>query len=463
MTMSRRTFVTGLTGAGAWSARARADGGPAASGAPPNLLFLLTDDHRWDALGCMGNPVVRTPHIDALARGGTLFRNAFVTTSICCASRATLLTGQYARRHGVHDFATPLTPAQLDETYHDCLRRAGYRVGFVGKYGVGDNAEPPADRFDSWGGFRGQGRYFPQGEDGPHLTDIQAGQAVEFLEACAPGEPFCLSVSFKAPHQQDEDPRQYLYAARHRALYAEATVPVPPTATDEDFRRLPTFLRESEGRRRWAQRFATPESYQEMVKAYFRLITGVDDAVGAMLGALARRGLRENTVVVFMGDNGCFLAEHGLADKWLMYEESIRVPLVIHDPRVPDAARGRSRGEMVLNLDIAPTLLSLAGVAAPERMQGMDLAPLTRGESPPWREEWFYEHLFPHPGIPKSEGVRTEHHAYWRYLEAEADAEWLFDLAADPHETRNRIADPACAGLAEDLRARARRLAEELR
>lgn len=455
--MSRREFVSGLY-ATAVLARPRA----ARAERPPNLLFLLTDDHRWDALGCMGNPVLRTPHIDSLAHSGTLFRNAFVTTSICCASRATLLTGQYARRHGVHDFATPFTASQLDETYPDLLRGAGYRVGFVGKYGVGDNVEPPAERFDFWRGFRGQGRYFPDGEGGPHLTDVMAGQVDEFLEGCQREEPFCLSVSFKAPHQQDEDPRQYLYAPRYRSLYADSTVPVPPTATEDAFARLPAFLRESEARSRWSTRFATPDSYQEMVKGYYRLLTGVDDAVGGMLETLERLGLRDNTVIAFMGDNGCFLGEHGLADKWFMYEESIRVPLIVHDPRVGATARGLVRDEMALNIDIAPTLLALAGVLAPERMQGADLTPLTRGESPAWRSEWFYEHLFPHPTIPRSEGVRTERHAYWRYLGVEQVAECLFDLQADAWETRNLIADPACAETASDLRARTDRYAREL-
>ncbi len=294
------------------------------------------------------------------------------------------------------------------------------------------------------------------------MTDITADHTVRFLEGCSAERPFCLSISFKAPHQQDEDPRQYLYAPRYRDLYADVTIPVPPTATEEHFARQPEFIRNSESRRRWRMRFATPESYQEMVKAYYRLITGVDDAVGRLLEGLSRGGFAENTVIVFLGDNGCFLGEHGLADKWYMHEESIRVPLLIHDPRVPTEARGLVRDEMALNIDIAPTLLSLAGVPIPEAMQGRDLSPLTQGLNPEWRRDWYYQHIFPHPTIPKSEGVRTERHAYWRYLEAETDREWLFDLERDPGETRNLIADPDHAALADDLRARTDRYYEEL-
>lgn len=426
----------------------------------PNLILLVTDDHRWDALGCMGNPVVRTPHLDALAEGGALFRNAFVTTSICCASRASILSGQYARRHGVHDFQTPFTARQLDQTYHDLLRRAGYAVAFVGKYGVGDNVEPPSERFDWWRGFRGQGKYFPSGEDGPHLTDVMAEQACEFLTQQRGQRPFCLSVSFKAPHQQDEDPRQYLYAPRYAGLYADTEIPLPATATEEDFARQPAFLRESEGRRRWSMRFATEASRQEMTRAYYRLVTGVDDAVGSIVETLERTGARDNTVIVFVGDNGCYLGEHGLADKWFPHEESIRVPLLVHDPRL--SRRGAVLEEMVLNIDIAPTLLALAGVAPPTAMQGRDLGPLVAGERLPWRREWFYEHLFPHPAIPRSEGVRTERFAYWRFLDMAEEAEWLFDLAHDPHETRNLAGLPEWRAELERLRARTGRLAQEL-
>lgn len=425
---------------------------------PPHLIFLLTDDHRWDALGCAGNPVLRTPHLDALAAGGTRFPNAFVTTSICCASRASVFTGQWARRNGVHDFATPFTPAQHARTYPGLLRAAGYRTGFVGKYGVGDNAPPPAERFDYWRGFTGQGVY--EGKDGVHITDRMTRQALEFLEDPDTDRPFCLSVSYKAPHHQDGDPRQYIPAARHRGLYADAVVAPPP---GQDFDALPPFLQRSEGRVRWALRFDTPERHAESVRNYYRLIQGVDDSVGEIVQALRRTGRERDTVIVFLGDNGCFLGEHGLGDKWLLYEESVRVPLIVHDPRLPERRRGRVEERMALNVDIAPTLLELAGVRRPRAMQGRSLVPLLEGRRTTWRRDWFYEHLFPHPGIPRSEGVRTERWVYWRYLDHPEADECLFDLRTDPHQVRNRVADPDARPVLEDLRRRTARYRDRLR
>jgi arylsulfatase A-like enzyme len=435
---------------------------PVASGADvaprrPNLLFLLTDDHRFDALGCVGNRIVQTPNIDSLAGQGVLFRNAFVTTSICCTSRASIFTGQYARRHGIHDFGTPFTPEQMAQTYPVLLRAAGYRTGFVGKFGVGDKGESPAKQFDYYKGFPGQGVYWPK-PGTTHLTDVMTAQAVEFIQGCAPDRPFCLSVSYKAPHAQDPDPKQYLYAPRFKDLYANMTIPLPPAATAEDFAKQPDFLRNSE-----ARRFATPESYQEMIKSYYRLITHVDESVGTIMEALRKAGLAENTVVIVTGDNGYYFGEHGLADKWFPHDESIRVPLIIRDPRLGKERRGALADQMVLNIDLAPTLLGMAGLAVPPTMQGRDLAPLLRGESPEWRTEFFYEHHFVHKGIPMSEGVRTGRYVYWKYLNVDHDAEWLYDLQTDPYETRNLIAEPALKNLASELRARTVAYVEKLK
>ncbi len=419
----------------------------------PNLLFILTDDHRFDALGCTGNPIVQTPQIDRLAREGVRFTNAFVTTSICCTSRASIFTGQYARRHGINDFGTPFTPAQIAQIYPVLLHKAGYRTGFVGKFGVGDKGKLPAEEFDFFKGFPGQGKYWPKANDGGmHLTDLMTDQSLEFIARCKADQPFCLSISYKAPHAQDPDPRQYLFAPRYKDLYKDVTIPLPPTATDADFQAQPDFLRTSEARKRWEIRFATPQSYQEMIKGYYRLITQVDDSVGQIMTALRKAGLDENTVVIFMGDNGYYFGEHGLADKWFGHEESIRIPLIIRDPRASPGIAGTTRSEMALNIDIAPTLLSLASVSAPKSMQGQDLTPLVRGEHPAWRQEFFYEHHFKHAGIPTSDGVRTARYAYWRYLNVDHDAEWLFDLEQDPTETRNLVAEPVAAGVMDELR-----------
>jgi hypothetical protein len=178
----------------------------------PNIVFLLTDDQRWDTMGCAGNPIIRTPNMDAMAIDGVRFTNAFVTTSICASSRASIFSGQWVSRHGIKDFATPFSPDALAQTYPMLLRGAGYRIGFIGKYGVGTEKDLPVDKYDYWKGFPGQGMYEHKDENGnyKHLTQIIGEQAIEFLRGCSEQQPFCLSISFKAPHVQDEDPRQFI-------------------------------------------------------------------------------------------------------------------------------------------------------------------------------------------------------------------------------------------------------------
>lgn len=410
----------------------------------PNILFLLTDDQRWDTLGCVGNPIIETPAIDGIAARGTRFKNAFVTTAICCASRASILTGMYTRTHGIDDFSSPLPGPLAEQTYTSLLRRAGYRTGFIGKWGLG--GELPANEFDYFRGFTGQGKYFSEPNDGGrHITLTMGDQALEFIDGCAADTPFCLSVSFKAPHVQDEDPRQFLYDPTLKDLYAGIRIPRAPASREEDFIALPEFVRESEGRVRWHKQFATDAMYEESVRSYYRLITGIDQAVARMLDTLERGGLADNTVILFTSDNGMFLGEHGMAGKWLMYEESIRVPMIVYDPR--NRPRRSVRNEMVLNIDLAPTILDLAEISAPRNMQGRSMMPLLREGRSPWRAEWFYEHHFGNKGdpyIPACEGVRWKRYKYTRYVDHEPEVEFLYDLKHDPHELdggvrRNRV------------------------
>jgi arylsulfatase A-like enzyme len=427
--------------------------------APPNILFLLADDLRWDGLGCTGNRLARTPNLDALASKGALFRNYFVTTSICCVSRASILSGQYARRHGINDFATPFSPAAFAATYPALLRAAGYRTGFIGKFGVGERM--PEKEFDYWRGFPGQGNYFEKG-DPVHLTKRMGDQALEFLSA-GDRRPFCLSVSFKAPHSQDGATREFPPDPRDEGLFTEVTFPTPPTAGEKFFRQQPAFVQHSEGRVRWERRFATPVLYQKTVADYYRLVTGMDREVGRVLAALREKGLSDNTLVVFTSDNGFFLGERGLAGKWLMYEPSIRVPLIVADPHSPARARGRAEEAMTLNVDLAPTLLDYAGVAAPPSMQGRSLRPLIGGEKVPWRSEWFYEHLTLPKIIPPSEGVRTERWKYLRWVGADPAVEELYDLRTDPFEERNLATEGEHRRTLDELRGRWSRLREELK
>ena len=433
----------------------------AAQSPPPNILFLLADDLRADTLGCAGNKIVQTPNIDALAKRGTLFRNAFVTTSICCVSRASIFSGQYARRHGIEDFKTPFTQAQWSNTYPMLLRTAGYHTGFIGKFGVGEVM--PTNAFDYWDGFPGQGRYFASNTP-VHLTRRMGDSALRFLGQ-PDARPFCLSISFKAPHVQDEArDRSFPPDPQDEALYVNARIPLPKNYSVDAFARLPAFVQNSEGHTRWRRRFATPEMRERNVKDYYRLITGMDREIGRMLAALDELHLATNTLVVFASDNGYFLGERGLTDKFLMFEESIRVPLIVFDPRAPRRERGRQRDEMVLNIDLAPTLLDVAGVAIPGTMQGTSLRPLVNGAKVPWRKDWFYEHHFSFGGkIPEVEGVRTERWKYFRYTAATPPVEELYDLKQDPLETRNLASEARSAQELATLRARWSQLRNESR
>ena len=309
--------------------------------------------------------------------------------------------------------------------------------------------------------------YFSPG-DPMHRTAHIGNQALEALAKLSPSQPFCLAINFSAPHADDGAPREFPPDARDEPLYRDAVIPRPAAADEALYRALPDFVQRSEGRRRWERRYATPEMFQRTVKDYYRLITGVDREVGRVVAALGERGLAQNTIVVFSSDNGFFLGERGMADKWLMYEPSIRVPLVIVDPRLPPASRGRTVEALTLNIDLAPTLLDFAGVAIPAAMQGSSLRPFLSGpanSAPPagWRTDFFYEHhTFPQ-SLPPSEGVRGERWKYIRYVEPNPLVEELYDLAIDPDELKNLAGDPAHQGTLSGLRRRWHELREAAR
>jgi len=341
------------------------------------------------------------------------------------------------------------------------LSQAGYRIGFIGKYGVGAKKDLLIDKYDYWKGFGGQGRYENKDEDGnyKHLTQIMGEQAVEFLQGCSEDQGFCLSVSFKAPHCQDGDPRQFIYDRAYENLYNDVIIPTPETAKTRYFDALPEFLRTSEARRRWQIRFPNPEKFQESVKSYYRLITGVDVVIGKIRDQLKQLNLDDNTVIMLLGDNGFYLGEYGLAGKWFPHELSIRVPLVVYDPRAESSRRGLALEQMALNVDIAPTILELAGLEVPQQMQGRSLLPLVRGQNPEWRTDFFYEHLFEHKTIPRSEALRTERFKYLRYVDF--DYEELYDLQNDPAETINLAKDEKYRTTLTSLRKRCNELAEK--
>ncbi|MCB0670271.1 MAG: sulfatase [Saprospiraceae bacterium] len=406
----------------------------------PNIIFLLTDDQRWDALGAMGNSEIMTPNLDRLAQEGVMFRNAYVTTPICCTSRASILSGQYARRHKINDFQTHFSRKAWKKCYPHLMKMAGYYSGFVGKYGVGSEKDFPLADFDYWKGIPGQPYYETEDDEGHeiHLTRKMGDQCLDFIRQAPDDQPFCLSVSFKAPHVQDGDLRQFIFDPAYQDLFRNTVIPPVKHGEDAVYEKFPEFFRENnEARNRWQIRFATPDMYQESVKAYYRLIYGVDVVVGKIRKALEEQGLDKNTIIVFMGDNGFFLGEKGLAGKWFAYEESIRVPLLIYDPFLAPEKRGQIRDEIALNIDIAPTILNFAGIKVPNKMQGRPLSATYTGQSDTWRSEFLFEHEFKHPGLPKSEGIISTTEKYFRYLPPAPPYEEMYDLIKDPDEMNN--------------------------
>ncbi len=429
----------------------------------PNIVFLLADDMRWDAMGCAGNPTIKTPNLDGLASHGTLFKNAFVTTSICADSRASFLTGLYERTQRYTFNTKPIAPEHIAISYPVLLRNAGYRTGFVGKFGVGVPPGAAKEMFDSYTPLD-RTPYWKKQPDGSekHLTDIECDKAIEFIKSRSPGVPFCLSVSFNAPHAEDNDPKQYFWQKEVDNLYRDVKFPLPKTMSNGFFEKQPEFLRETESRVRFNWRFDDAKKYQEMVAGYYRMISGIDLAIGRLIKAIETAGIAENTVIVFASDNGYFLGERGFADKWYIYEPSIRVPLIVYDPRHGMHAKGKTVEKMALNVDLSPTFLEFAGIPIPRTVQGCSLMPLLNGESPTnWRMDFFYEHLFERNNIPKSEGVRTEQYTYVRWFEQNPLVEELYDHNADFDEVNNLITNPRFAEIRDQLRKRTTQLRDE--
>jgi len=462
----------------------------------PNIIFLMSDDQRWDAMGCMGNPVIKTPNMDRLAAEGVLFENAFLTTSICMASRASVMLGQFESRHQCN-FERPsnrtISYDEFDKSYPRLLQKAGYRTGFIGKFGFAVSKDKirncplnpdgsrvskgqlwrkqeymPADKFDAWYGFPGQGGYFPQGKDGKHLTQIMGEQAREFFEDCKPGRPFCLSISFKAPHGPTQPDPAY------KDMYKDVKIPRQINDGDAYFKKLPKVVREHWRGRRIYNNEAAPDKYQQFMKRYYQCISGIDVVIGRIRDDLKRLKLDDNTVIIYTSDNGYFCGSKGLGGKCLLYEESVRTPLIIFDPRLKASGQGSRRKELVLNIDFAPTMLDMAGVEIPNAMQGKSMLGLVGGEQKKWRDSTFHENNFTSHFMPalsdagdwrpkvlersvRCKAVRTKQWKYIRYFEQLPIIEELFDIQNDPIEAYNLVEKPEYS----DVLVRLRKLCDD--
>lgn len=412
----------------------------------PNIIFILTDDQRWDALGYAGNELAHTPAMDRLASEGLYFSHAMVSTPICAASRATILTGTYERTHR-YDFQTSAIRAEFMETSYPLeMKKAGYYTGFYGKLGVKyDKEQALFDVFESYdrnGKYPDRRGYYYKTLNGDtvHLTRYTGQRALDFIDQAPEDKPFCLSLSFSAPHAHDPAELQYFWQEKSDAWLADREVPGPARGEDRFYDILPEAVREGFNRTRWYWRYDTPEKYQHSVKGYYRMIAGIDREIDAIRAKLKEIGQDKNTVIIVMGDNGYFLGERQLAGKWLMYDNSVRIPLIIYDPRNP---KHQVIDQMALNVDIPSTILSLAGGDIPAGWQGESLVPFLTSESYSLkRDTALIEHLWEFDHIPPSEGLRTSQWKYLRYVN-DRSIEELFNLELDPGETDNLVSNPA--------------------
>jgi arylsulfatase A-like enzyme len=455
--MDRRRFLGAVSGIAVAAFLQARPTGAIASRKQPNLLFLLSDDQRNDTLGCAGHPILKTPFIDHLAKEGLRFTNAFVTTSICAASRASILTGLYERSHGYTFGTPPIRKAHVTASYPRLLRAAGYRTGFIGKYGVSTEDNMESAMFDYMAPL-GRNPYFHKQPDGTlrHETELAGDRAMEFLREQPADKPFCLSISFNAAHAEDTDKENHFpWPKAVDGMYDDVQIPKPRLNDPDIFSSLPAFMRESMNRDRYHWRWDTPEKYEKNMRAYFRMISGIDRVVGRIRDALKAGGFDKNTIIFYTGDNGYYMGDRGFAGKWSHYEQSLRVPLIIFDPRLPQSLRGKTRSSMALNVDLPATLLDYAGVSVPDHYQGRSLAPLLGEEEiSDWRGDFFCEHLMDHASIPKWEGVRGRRYKYARYFQQEPPYELLHDLENDPDELKNLANDPDHAGHLQRLRQR---------
>ena len=444
------TFLLGLLGASTVIAFAQAR--PAANrglqlprlanAKPRNIVFILTDDHRYDALGFLkGQSFLQTPNLDALARDGVYMKNAFVTTALCSPSRASILTGLYAHQHGVVDNNNPVSAKLVFVSQY--LQRAGYETAMIGKWHMGGEFDDPQRGFDYWVSFKGQGTYLPSrnglnvnGKKVPqkgYITDELTDYALDWLKSRKGDKPFLLYLSHKGVHAEFEP------AARHKGSFKNETFVEPKTMNPLNVKDAPMWVRNQ--RNSWHGvdfPYHSDLNIAEYYKQYAETLRGVDDSVGRVLAWLKETGKLDETLVIYMGDNGFAFGEHGLIDKRTAYEESMRVPMLV---RCPALFKGGTTSEAVVaNIDITHTMLEAAGLQAPKHLAGRSFISVAQGKPVQWREgllyEYYWERNFPQtPTLHALRGSRYKYihvHGLW-------DIDELYDLQTDPLETTNLI------------------------
>ncbi len=443
---------------------------------PRNVIFILSDDHRYDFMSFLNTvPWLETPNMDRLAKEGAHFPNAFVTTSLCSPSRASILTGLFSHSHTVVDNQAP-DPGNLI-FFPQYLQQEGYETAYIGKWHMGDANDSPRPGFDHWVSFRGQGVYYnptiningtrKEYGDSTYMSDLLTQHALEWFDNRDKEKPFFLYLSHKAVHA-DFQP-----AKRHKGSYAGKELIYPPSFRTSDQAvkgkrnygaggaehqiphvdpdltevyygpgRMPDWQKMQ--RESWHgvdYMYHGRTSFEDFYRDYCETLRGVDESIGELLTYLEASGLDESTLIIYMGDNGFSFGEHGLIDKRHFYEESVKVPFLV---RCPDLFEGNQTiPHMVQNIDIAPTVLALAGVNAPDYMHGSSILPLLANNSDGWRDRIFYEYYWEYdfPHTPTMHGIRTDRYKYIRY-HGIWDTNEFYDLQEDPYEMNNLIASP---------------------
>lgn len=411
---------------------------------PRNVVFILSDDHRYDAMSFMGHPIAETPQLDALAAGGVHLKNAFVTTSLCSPSRASILTGLYTFRHRVIDNQRPVPAGTL--FFPQYLQEAGYRTGFVGKWHMGHATDDPRPGFDYWVSFKGQGHYLPPGpkytlnvngkrvkQDG-YITPLLTRYATDFLKQQEGSErPFFLYLSHKAVHGDFVPEEKY----RGRFVDKKYTPPTSSKLITGNTENKPRWLLDQ--RNGWHGidfPYHSGESIEDLYKSYCEALCSVDDSVGIVMKRLEEMGIADQTLVIYMGDNGFMFGEHGLIDKRVAYETSSRVPMIM---RCPDLfKKGTVVDQVVANIDIAPTIMEAMGLKKPGHMDGSSFIPLGQKRDIPWRDFFLYAYYWEqnYPHTPTQFSLRGQRYKYTTYYGI-WDTDELFDIRADPMEQNN--------------------------
>ena len=442
----------------------------AEAAARPNIIFILVDDLRWDALGCMGHPFVKTPNIDRIAKEGALFRNFFVSIPLCSPSRGSFLTGQYPHTHGVIDNADHSALSHKLITFPRLLHDAGYETACIGKWHMG-NDDSPRPGFDRWVSFKGQGAYENPvlNVDGKaakvdgYMTDLLNEHALNFVKA-EHKKPFLLYLPHKAVHGP------FTPAKRHKELYADEPIKSAPSLNDS-LEGKPAATRPLENaaakKPKAAKQGKASEGGgngghvpQKTIRDQLRALAAVDEGLGQLFKALEAANQLENTLIIFSSDNGFFWGEHGFGDKRWAYDESIRDPLLMRYPKL--IKPGTTLDQFVLNIDLPPTLLELAGAPIPKAIQGRSLLPLFGDAKAPWRTsfltEYFQEKQYPR--VPTWQAVRTDRWKYIQYVDLK-DMDELYDLKADPYEMKNLIQQATAQSTLKDMKVGLERLRKQ--